>query len=665
MIDRQAQLLGAEVRKADSPSKTLKRFAIYFRPYGLVLFIVLVALVASTWMRVRIPYLTGQAIDCYLGPYLAAGAITSDTGNPLPEGPGLTAAANSSDSNCTYTTVNPTATYDETLAGFTQIIVTIVVFYIASALLTGLTFYLMSVAGFRALQDMRRDIFKHIHKLTLGYFTKHEAGDVMSRVTNDIDTLQQIMGFGIVSVAQGVLLIVWTVWVMFRENLPFALISLITLPMMIIATESLSRQARKAFREARKEIGSVNADLQESISAVREVQAFGREGENIEQFRTTNAANRDANIKAQVYTSALAPVLEGLSYVSLAVVACIGGLAILNDWSLMGSAVSLGLIFTFIAYTQQFSQPVQQIALLWTNIQSGVAGGERIFNLLDDKPDFVEQTDAATMPAITGHVQFEDVWAEYNPGEPVLRGVNIEAKPGQIVAIVGPTGAGKTTIINLLPRFWDVTKGTVKIDGQDVRDVNGQSLRRQIGIVLQDSFLFSDTVMNNIRYGRAEATDDEVIAAAQLACAHDFITRLPDGYQTVLGERGGGLSQGQRQLLSIARVALINPRILILDEATSSVDTRTEREIQQAFEGLLHGRTSFVIAHRLSTIRNADQVLVLKAGEIIEQGVHKELLAAKGFYYDLYMSQFRRQIEAGESDEEIAQEVDAFLVPGD
>jgi ATP-binding cassette subfamily B multidrug efflux pump len=271
--------------------------------------------------------------------------------------------------------------------------------------------------------------------------------------------------------------------------------------------------------------------------------------------------------------------------------------------------------------------------------------------LLDTQPDLVDKPDARTMPPIQGRVEFEHVYAEYEPGQPVLCDVNLEAEPGQTVAIVGPTGAGKTTIINLIPRFYDAKSGTVKIDGVDVRDVTARSLRSQIGIVLQDSFLFSDSVMNNIRYGRPDAGDDEVLAAAKLARADDFIQRLPQGYNTVLGERGAGLSQGQRQLLSIARAALADPRILILDEATSSVDTRTERIIQQALEHLLQGRTSFVIAHRLSTIRHADQLLVLKDGEIIERGTHAELLKSGGFYHDLYMSQFRRDIDFGQNGE--------------
>jgi ATP-binding cassette subfamily B protein len=476
----------------------------------------------------------------------------------------------------------------------------------------------------------------------------------MSRFTNDIDTLQQVIGFGLVSVFQGILLIGWVIVVMFRLNAPFALISLVTLPLMIIATRWFSNQARKAFRKARQQIGNVNADLQESISAVREVQAFSREEENIQQFRESNAANRDANIRAQAYTAALGPMLEGFSYLSLAIVACIGGLLLLSGQSLMGTTISLGLIITFIGYSQQFNRPVQQIATLWANIQSAIAGAERIFSLLDEPIEIVDKPGAIELPAIQGHVRFEDVHAEYKPGEPVLRGVSIDARPGQSIAIVGPTGAGKTTIVNLLPRFWDTSAGRITIDGIDIRDVTQQSLRRQIGIVLQDPFLFSDTVMNNIRYGRPEASDEEVIAAARLARADEFIERLADGYQTVLGERGAGLSQGQRQLLSIARVALIDPRILILDEATSSVDTRTEREIQHALEKLLSGRTSFVIAHRLSTIRHADQVLVVNDGQIIERGTHKSLLAAQGFYYDLYMSQFRRTLisEVDPEDEE-------------
>jgi ATP-binding cassette subfamily B protein len=313
--------------------------------------------------------------------------------------------------------------------------------------------------------------------------------------------------------------------------------------------------------------------------------------------------------------------------------------------------ISLGTIIVFLQYIQRFNQPIQQISVLWTNIQSAIAGGERIFNLLDEPSDLVDKPHAQSLPPIQGRVEFVDVYAEYISGETVLAGITLSAEPGQTIAIVGPTGAGKTTLVNLIPRFYDVTVGTVRIDGYDVRDVTLHSLREQIGIVLQDSFLFSDTVMNNIRYGRLEASDEEVVEAAKLARANTFIERLPQGYQTILGERGSGLSQGQRQLISIARAVLANPRILILDEATSSVDTRTERLIQAALEQLLYGRTSFIIAHRLSTIHNADMVLMVRGGKIIEHGTHQELLAQRGAYHNLYMSQFQ------------VQEVDLPLVP--
>ncbi len=646
MIDRQAQLLGIEITKAQNLRATLRRFAGYFRNYWLALILVLIFVVAGTYMQVLIPDLTGQAVDCYLGPSLSRPA--ADALATLPEAAvaSLAEAASNAFSNCWYAEPNPSAPLEDLLRGFTGLILLVVGLYLGNAVISGIQFYLMSWAGFHVLRDLRAQVFQHVHRLSLGYFTRHEAGDLMSRFTSDTDTIQQVIGFGLVSVIQGALLIVWVVYTMLARSFGFALISLITLPLMVIATNWFSIQARRAFRRARQEIGAVNADLQESIAAVREVQAFSREQENIEQFRQSNRANRDANVRAQAYTSALAPTLEALSYVSLAIVAVVGGLHILRGQDLFGVTLSLGLIITFIGYTQQFNRPVQQIALLWTNIQSAIAGVERIFNLLDETPDIVDKPNAVILPPIQGRVQLENVWAEYNPGEPVLRGVTINAHPGQTIAIVGPTGAGKSTIINLLPRFWDVTQGCVVIDGYDVRDVAVESLRQQIGIVLQDTFLFSDTVMNNIRYGRPDASDAEVIAAAHLARAHSFIERLPNGYQTVLGERGTGLSQGQRQLLAIARVALINPRLLILDEATSSVDTRTEREIQQALETLLAGRTSFVIAHRLSTIRNADQVIFLQAGQVQEQGTHAELLERRGLYYDLYMSQFRRQTVA-------------------
>ncbi len=632
--------LRAEERKPINPRQTLSRIWTYFKPYRLVLLAVIALVIATTYVQVLMPDLTGQAVDCYITPASVkalAGGATMQAAMPS-----ATGAEQTFRTNCWFDKLDAaTATNRDYIAGLGRLVLLLVGLYVATSLLNGLMFFLMSYAGQSILRTLRVQVFEHIHRLSLGYYSRHEAGDVMTRVTVDADTIQQAVSFPLVSVAQGSLLIVWVAFTMLSKSFAYALLALLIVPFMFAATLWFSTQARKAFRTVRRRVGDVNADLQESLAAVREVQAFGREDENIRDFNQSNAAAREASIRAVSYTAALGPTLEALGYASVALVAAVGGLAIISGGTLAGTAVSLGLVITFIGYTQRFNQPIQQIATMWTNIQSAVAGAERIFGLLDTAADLPDRPGARPMPPIKGRVEFVNVCSEYEPGELVLKDINLVAEPGQTVAIVGPTGAGKTTIINLIPRFYDVKEGAVLIDGIDVRDVTAASLRRQIGIVLQDSFLFSDTVMNNIRYGRPDATDEEVFAAARLARADTFIERLPQGYQTLLGERGSGLSQGQRQLISIARAALVDPRILILDEATSSVDTRTERLIQTALQDLLRGRTSFVIAHRLSTIRNADQVLVLKDGRIIERGKHEELLQAGGFYHDLYMSQFQ------------------------
>jgi ATP-binding cassette subfamily B protein len=638
-MDGGRRLFEQDVIKPKDLGSTLARFGEYFRHYWLGGTIALLLIFVGTWTQVVSPDYIGQAVDCYLFPR-----------DPV---------------SCWYATVDPNATVEAKLAGLGSLVLVLIALFVAGSVLNGMAFYAMSWTGQNVLRNMRHDLFRHLQRLSLGYYAENEAGNIMSRVTSDTDTIQQAFSFALLNVIGGVLLIVWIMIKMLETNVPYALLSLAVAPVMLIATFYFSNQARKAFRKSREEMGSVNADLQESIAGVREVQAFNREEESIDNFRRINAANRDANIRAASFTRALTPALEALGYVAIAIVVIVGGISVLRNEPLLGTTViSLGTVFAFLQYVQRFNQPIQQIAVLWTNVQSAIAGGERIFGLLDTVPDIVDKPGAIQMPPIKGKVEFVDVHAEYKEGEPVLKGVSFTAEPGQTIAIVGPTGAGKTTIINLLPRFYDVTGGEVKIDGIDVRDVTAQSLRTQIGLVLQDSFLFSDTVMNNIRYGRQDATDEEVVAAAKLASADTFIERLPEGYQTILGERGSGLSQGQRQLISIARAALLSPHILILDEATSSVDTRTERLIQKAFETLLEGRTSFVIAHRLSTIRNADQVLMLRAGEIVERGTHNELLAQKGAYYELYMSQFRREEEATPASANGSVDLKTQLQPG-
>jgi ATP-binding cassette, subfamily B, multidrug efflux pump len=661
--DALRRLMSQDTLKPKKVGETLARFGEYFKPYWPILVLVGLLIIGVTWAQVTNPELIGQAVDCYLTPSAVSafgesgfllggtGAESAQTNCWLAEGiaPGgvtqrvvkflMTAGG--------FPSPSPEMTTPERLSGLGRLISIVAGLYLLGAAFNGLTFFMMTWAGQRVLRTMREAVFKHLHNLSIGYYSKHEAGDLMSRITNDTETIQQALNFALVNVLGGALLLVWIIITMLGKSVAFGLLSLSVAPLMIVATLWFSAQARKAFRKTRKEMGSVNAELQESISAVREVQAFSRENANIANFMTTNAAHRDANIKAVSFTSALAPTLEAFGYLSLAIVACAGGLALLSGESFFGTAVSLGLVITFLAYVQRFNAPIQQISILWTNIQSAIAGGERIFNLLDEEPAIQDLPSAQAIPPITGKVVFNNVTAGYEEGQPVLKGINFTAEPGQTIAVVGPTGAGKTTLINLIPRFYDVTSGEVLIDGLDIRYVTADSLRKQIGLVLQDTFLFSASVMDNIRFGKPDAGDDEVIAAARLAYADQFIDRLPEGYQTVLGERGSGLSQGQRQLLSIARAALANPRLLILDEATSSVDTRTERLIQKALEKLLAGRTSFVIAHRLSTIQNADQVLVMNEGEIVERGRHTELLVQRGFYYHLYSSQFRKGELAG------------------
>lgn len=647
MIGGPRRMLEQEVSKPRSVSRTLGRLAGYFKPYWAALIGVVVLMVINAWVQVVTPELLGQAVDCYLTPAVTSALRSNENALNALQGAmprtGMSSPAEQSSFACWFGTVPADASAADFIAGLGRLVVGLIAVFVVGALTGGAMFFLMSWTGNHVLRTLQVEVFARLQQLSLSFYSRNESGDLMSRITNDVSTIQQAISFALIQVLSSVLLLVWIAWNMATLNWAYALLSLAVMPLMVIATIWFSSQARKAFRVTRQELGNVNAELEESISGVREVQAFSREEANIESFRASNAANRDANLRAVAYTAALAPTLEALGYVAIAVVAGIGGIFLLQGWTLGGAAMTLGLIVAFIGYVQRFNQPVAQIAIMWTNIQSAVAGAERIFDLLDETSEIAEKPDARPMPPIRGQVEFRDVWAEYKTGEPVLKGINLLAEPGQTIAIVGPTGAGKTTLVNLLPRFYDVTRGAVLIDGIDVRDVKLDTLRRQIGMVLQDTYLFSDTVMNNIRYGRPEATDEEVIAAARLAHAHEFIERLPDGYNTVLGERGTGLSQGQRQLLAIARAALANPRLLILDEATSSVDTRTERQIQAALEQLLADRTSFVIAHRLSTVRNADLVLVLVNGEIIERGTHDELLARQGFYYNLYMSQFRRQ----------------------
>jgi ATP-binding cassette subfamily B multidrug efflux pump len=588
--------------KAHDTGQTLRRLGGYLKPHWLPLLGVAGLLILGTLVQLAAPYLIGRAIDEFIG---------------------------AGDRH-----------------GLAAMMLLLLGAYVGSWATTYGQFYLMTVIGNKVLYKLRTHIFDRVQTLSLAFFDQHEAGDLMSRLTNDVDTIAQVLNAGLVQTLGSSLIIIGIVAAMIGLNWRLALGTFAILPLMFASSMYFSRRARRAFRETRKTIGSVSADLEENISGVRVAQAFAREGQNIERFNELNRANRDANVSAQGITAAFSPTLDVLSTIGLAIVIGYGGYLALRTPPL----VTVGVIVSFLVYVRRFFQPIQQLAQLYAQLQSAVAGAERIFELLDTQPDLVDSPQAVEMPTIAGRIQFDDVSFHYKAEEGVLCHVNLVAEPGQTVALVGPTGAGKTTLVNLIGRFYDVSEGVVCIDGRDVRQVTRASLRAQMGIVLQDTFLFSGTILDNIRYGRLDASDEEVIQAARLANADSFIARLPQGYQTELSEQGRNLSQGQRQLIAIARAILADPRLLILDEATSSVDTRTELLIQQALDRLLEGRTSFVIAHRLSTIRNADQLLVLQHGEIVERAVstpersaHEQLLDLGGQYYNLYTSQFRQE----------------------
>jgi ATP-binding cassette subfamily B protein/subfamily B ATP-binding cassette protein MsbA len=506
--------------------------------------------------------------------------------------------------------------------------------YLAGMLATRYQFYLMSLAGQRVLAEMRQQVMRHIHKLSLGFLERKAAGDLMSRLVNDIDVINNFFSQGLMQAVGALFGLVGVMMAMIALEWRLALATLAILPVMLLTTNLFGKVARRAFRKTRATIGDVSADLQEELGGIKVAQAFNRSDISVRRFAERNAANRDANVSANAVTSAFMPAMDVLSALDTAIVAGYGGYLAIQG------AISVGVVVAFLQYVQNFFRPIQMVTQLWTTAQSALAASERVFELLDIEPEIQDAPDAVELPKLKGQVRFENVSFSYDSDQPVLQDINLVASPGQTIAIVGPTGAGKSTLVNLLMRFYDVTSGKITLDGYDVRSVTQHSLRSQMGMVLQEPFLFSGSVQENIRYGRLDATPEEVEATAKAANAHDFITRLPEGYATQVGERGSMLSQGQRQLISIARAILADPRILILDEATASVDTRTEVLIQKALGNLLKGRTSFVIAHRLSTVRNADLVAVVDESWIVERGKHAELLDKGGLYADLYRRQF-------------------------
>lgn len=524
------------------------------------------------------------------------------------------------------------------LARLSQLAIWIVIAAIGSGVAALLQSFMLNRVVQRALYQIRRDVFEQMQTLSLNFFDRQPIGELMSRITNDTDVVALFFRNSLNPLVSETLKLVLIVLAMVLLNWRLAIAALVIAPLMAVFLGFIGKVTGPVFTNLQEQIGELNGVLEETISGQKVIIAYGQHQEAIANLEEISILARDAGVKARLLALLSRPVTLVLTNLDVALVALVGGLLTLN-----GQA-DVGTVATFLQYTRQLSIPITNITNNLDELLAAIAASERIFSILDERPTIQDIPHAPTMPPIQGLVQVRDMDFSYVQGRPILKHNTFEAKPGEKIGLCGPTGAGKSTIINLITRYYDLDRGEILIDGQNIATVQQDSLRKQIGLVLQEAFLFSDTVMNNLRYARLDATEKDCIEAAKQANAHDFILRLPHGYDTMLTERGSNLSQGQRQLLTIARMMVQNPRMVILDEATSNVDTRTEQKIQEALDRLMEGRTSFVIAHRLSTIRNADRILVLKSGEIIEIGSHDDLMQQRGFYYDLFMSQFKGKL---------------------
>ena len=627
---------GAPAKKAQQFWPSAKRLMGLLGPERVKMSIVVGLVVISVVLTVIAPKILGQAVDTIFN-----GVIGSQlpAGVPLAQIVAETRASGNNDfaDLLEKSSIVPGQGIDFVVLG--RLIIIVLLMYIVASALNWAQGYVLNGLVMRVVFRLRQDIEVKLNKLPLSYFDSRQRGDTMSRVTNDVDNIQAALQQAFSQLVQSALTVLGIVIVMFIVSWQLALIALIALPLSAVIAGVIGARSQKLFAAQWKNTGALNGHIEESFSGLELVRVFGRDKEMVAEFDERNEKLYSASFGAQFVSGMIMPAMTFVSYLSYVLIAVVGGLRVASGQMTLGDATA------FIQYSREFSQPLGQIAGMANMLQSGVASAERTFELLDadeQQPDEV----TAELPARTdGHVRFDDVSFSYDPEKPLIESLSLEAKPGQTVAIVGPTGAGKTTLVNLVMRFYELTGGRILLDGVDITQLSRGTLRSRVGMVLQDAWLFEGTIRENIRYGRLDATDDEVIEAAQATMVDRFVRQLPLGYDTVLDADGGSVSAGERQLITIARAFIANPSLLILDEATSSVDTRTELLVQHAMAALRTDRTSFVIAHRLSTIRDADTILVMNGGRIVEQGSHDELLEARGAYYSLYMTQFRGEDE--------------------
>ena len=641
------QPTGADDMFGDAPAKkaehfwpSVKRLVGLLRPERVMFALVIALVVGSVVLTVIAPKILGQAMDVIFN-----GVIGSQLPANVPleaQIQGQRDAGNDQFADMlAKAEIVPGAGID--FVELSRLIVIVLVLYMVASTLMWLQGYLLNALVMRVVFKLREDIERKLNKIPLGYFDTRQRGDLMSRVTNDVDNIQAALQQAFSQLVQSALTVIGIGVMMFIVSWQLALIALIALPLSGIIAGFIGTRSQKLFAAQWKNTGALNGHIEETFSGLELVRAYGRDEQMLAEFDGRNEKLFKASFGAQFVSGMIMPAMQFVSYLSYVLVAVGGGLRVATGQMTLGDATA------FIQYSREFSQPIAEIAGIANMIQSGVASAERTFEILDAQEQEPEE-DSALLPARTdGHVRFENVSFGYAPSTPLIRDVSFTVEPGQTVAIVGPTGAGKTTLVNLIMRFYEITSGRIMLDGVDIRELSREQVRAQVGMVLQDAWLFEGTIRENIRYGRLDASDAEIVAAAEATMVDRFVRQLPNGYDTVIDADGGTVSAGERQLLTIARAFIAQPSLLILDEATSSVDTRTELLVQHAMAALRSDRTSFVIAHRLSTIRDAHTILVMEDGDIVEHGNHEKLLESRGAYYKLYMTQFQAGHElAGE-----------------